>query len=214
MTTGQDISIWYAAFGSNLRRERFAVYLTGGPIPGSTTGRIQEGARDTSPPTGDRPFVIERSLLFTGRSPQWGDGGTAAIDSDHNPITPTLGRAYRITSGQFEDVFRQENLEPEILSVDLETLAARGHLDLSSRKYGRVDVVGAIDNELVLTITTPGRPSNLQPAHQSYLEVMAAGLISCHGLSAVEAARYLASRPGNAGLVDPTALAIAVAAST
>lgn len=202
--------IWYAAFGSNLFRARFCVYLTGGQIPGSPSGRVQEGARNPALPTGDRPFTIERTLLFTGRSGQWGDGGTAAIDSDHNPVTPTLGRAYRITLSQFEDVVRQENRLPQTPEIPLDLLAEQGHLDVSSNKYGRVAIVGEIDGDPVATITTPGRPANLQPAHESYLRVMARGLIESHRLGVEEAAGYLASRPGNAGLVDPGALAAAL----
>lgn len=205
-----DRSLWYVAFGSNLLRERFLVYLTGGPIPGSTTGKVQDGARDVSPPTGDQPFVIERTLLFCGRSDNWGGGGTAAVDADHNPVTPTLARAYRITSSQFEDVFRQENREPELIEINVDHLANRKNLDLSQRKYGRLSVVGEIDGEMAATITTPTRPNDLRPADPSYLVTMARGLMSSHGLTAKAAADYLASRPGNAGWINPAEFAATI----
>lgn len=199
-------AVWYVAFGSNLALERFSVYLTGGPIPFSTTGRHQVGARDPSPPTGDQPFTLERSLLFTGSSPQWGDGGTAAIDHDHNPVTPTLGRAYRITLGQFEDVLAQENRLDVPVALDLGALLARP-LDVVDRKYGRAELIGDIEGEPAVTLASPVRPTGLAPADASYLRVMARGLGQAWDMDARAAADYLSSRPGNAGRYDPAALA-------
>lgn len=202
-----DDHVWYAAFGSNLLRSRFLVYLTGGMSPGSPSGREQQGTRDPSMPSGDQPFRIERTLLFTGSSPQWGDGATAAVDFDHNPITPTYGRAYRLTTSQFEDVLCHECRASSCETLDLPQLQAAGHLDLSPGRYGRVALVGALGGEVVATITTLSRPAGLGPAHDSYLRVMAAGLREAWGMATDEAAAYLASRPGNAGIVDPSELA-------
>lgn len=202
--------VWYAAFGSNLWAERFAVYLTGGVIPLSTTGRVQRGARNPAIHSGDQPFTLERSLVFSGSSRQWGGGGTAAIDGDHNPITPTLARAYRITLEQFEDVFAQENGLDQPVSVDLPALLA-GPSDLTDRKYGRVELVGEIGREPVVTLGAPQRPTDLAPADTSYLSVMGRGLMESWGLSARAAADYLASRPGNAGFHDPRVLATTLA---
>ena len=201
-----DDVVWYVAYGSNLSFERFAVYLTGGPIPFSTTGRHQEGARDPAPPTGDQPFTLERSLLFTGSSPQWGDGGTAVVDHDHNPITPTLARAYRIARTQFEDVLAQENRLATPVQLDLGALLA-GPIDVANRKYGRVDLVGEIEGEPAVTLASPQQPSGLAPADLSYLRVMAIGLAEAWGFDPRAAADYLSSRPGNAGRFDPSRLA-------
>lgn len=202
-----EAHVWYAAFGSNLVRSRFLVYLTGGMNPVSPSGREQQGARDPSMPSGDQPFRIERTLLFTGSSPQWGDGATAAVDFDHNPITPTYGRAYRLTTSQFEDVMRQKCRASSCEALDLPQLRAAGHLDMSPGRYGRAAFVGTLDGEVVATITTLSRPAGLGPAHHSYLRVMAAGLHEAWGMGPEEAAAYLASRPGNAGIVDPSELA-------
>lgn len=201
-----DTHVWYAAYGSNLSSERFAVYLTGGPIPFSTTGRVQAGARNPTPATEDRPFTLERTLLFTGAARQWGDGGTAIIDSDHNPVTPTLSRVYRITMEQFEDVFAQENGLDAPIPFDAGALLA-GPLDLSHRKYGRVELVGEIDGEPVLTFCSVERPTGLNAADPSYLQIMAIGLAETWDMDVRAAADYLAMRPGNAGVHDPAALA-------
>lgn len=205
-----DRHVWYAAFGSNLSAERFGVYLSGGPIPFSTTGRVQQGARNPTAPTADRPFTLERSLLFTGASPQWGGGGTAVIDTDHNPITPTSARIYRITLEQFEDVFAQENRLDTPIALDIGALLA-GPVDLTDRRYGRVELLDEIDGEPVMTFTSPQRPTTLAAADPSYLRVMALGLAEAWGLSARQAADYLAMRPGNAGVHDPAQLAITFA---
>lgn len=201
-----DTYVWYAAYGSNLSAERFGVYLTGGAIPFSTTGRVQDGARNAAPATADRPFTLERSLLFNGSAPQWGGGGTAIIDSDHNPVTPTLSRAYRITLEQFEDVFVQENRLDAPIPFDIGALMA-GPVDLTDRKYGRVELVAEIDSEPVLTFTSPHRPKGLAPADVSYLRIMGIGLRETWDLSPRAAADYLAMRPGNAGFHDPAVLA-------
>lgn len=201
-----DTYVWYAAYGSNLAAERFAVYLTGGAIPFSTTGRIQQGARNPAPATADQPFTLERSLLFTGSAKQWGGGGSAILDHDHNPITPTLSRVYRITLEQFEDVFAQENGLDAPIPFDVGDLLA-GPIDLSERKYGRIELVGEIESEPVLTFLSPQRPAGLNAADTSYLQVMAIGLMETYEFSPRGAADYLAMRPGNAGVHDPVALA-------
>ena len=201
-----DQYVWYAAFGSNLSAERFTVYLTGGLVPNSTSGRVQDGARNPALPTADEAFVVERSLLFSGANTNWGGGATAVLDGDHNPVTPTMARAYRITLQQFEDVFAQENRIDTPPQVDLAALMA-GPADLASRKYGRIELVGEIGAEPVVTLTAPRRPTELAPADLSYLQVMAAGLRQAWSLSARETADYLAGRPGNAGFFDPGELA-------
>ena len=114
MTTSDSGLVWYASYGSNLYRERFVVYLRGGTAPGGS--RPQRGARDPSDPLDDRPVTINRSLYFRGQSQLWG-GGVAAID--HQPgDQPARGRAYLITTAQFEDVVAQESRR-ETMPIDL-----------------------------------------------------------------------------------------------
>src|SRR5438132_918472 len=71
--------VWYAAYGSNLSRERFDVYLRGGTPVG---GRHEyPGCRDQSPPVEDQRWDCRSSLRFGGKRPSqtWG-GGVALID--------------------------------------------------------------------------------------------------------------------------------------
>jgi hypothetical protein len=69
--------LWYAAYGSNLARDRFENYLSGGRPVGAT--RHYPGARDSSPPIDDRPLLLPGRLFFAWESPTWG-GGIAFYD--------------------------------------------------------------------------------------------------------------------------------------
>ncbi len=193
-----DSPVWYAAYGSNVARERFLRYLQGGPIPRTTNGQHQESARDQSPPSADQPFAIDRTLFFAGQSVRWGGGGVAFLDADTKPDTPTLGRAWRITLGQFEDVFRQENGLDAVRKIDLERLVDHSRLDLAKRWYGRVEVVGQIDSLPVITLATPDPLAERRPAHISYLSIIADGLAESWSMDHGEAAQYLSALPGNA----------------
>ncbi|MGH1504510.1 MAG: hypothetical protein ACRBI6_13200 [Acidimicrobiales bacterium] len=206
--TNPDTPVWYAAYGSNLSTDRFRTYLEGGPVPGSTTGRVQRGAADPSPPRADHPFLIDRELVFAGTSASWGGGGVAFLDADTmGPEAPTMGRIWGITLGQFLDVFAQENafggdeLEVETLAAfDLDTTVGHGRIDLAERAYGRVELLDSIDGVPVLTITGRSRPTELRAAHDSYLRTIATGLAEAWGADAGAAARYLSAlAPHHAG---------------
>ncbi len=194
--------VWYAAYGSNISSERFRVYLEGGPIPHSPDGRVQQGARDPSPPSGNGPCEIDRTLVFAGEAKTWGGGGVAFLDADSTADIPTLGRAWRITLGQFEDVFRQENGLDEVIPLELGDLDATGSVNLFPQRYGRVELLSMMEGDPVLTITSPLRPAVLNAAHESYLKVIAEGLVETWQLDPYDAARYLAAMPGNDGVVD------------
>lgn len=188
--------IWYVSYGSNLLRARFITYLTGGPIPGATDGRNQAGARDPALPTADLPVEINHTLVFAKRSARWGHGGVAFLDPDEQPATPTLGRAWNITARQLEDVFRQENQQPESVDIDVDELVEHGHFDGYSSSYGRLLYLGrGLDDLPLITLTGSKRPTEPNPAHHSYLAVMAEGLAECWSLDRTAADRYLATLP-------------------
>ena len=199
--------VWYAAYGSNVSRQRFLRYIQGGPIPGSTAGHQQDSARDQSLPTADQPFAIDRALFFAGSSQRWGSGGVAFLDADTRPRVPAKGRAWRVTLGQFEDLFRQENGQTDVIAVELDELLVAGQLHLLDRWYGRVELLGEIDRVPVVTIASPVPLLEPKPAHVSYLSVIAEGLADAWGMDHQQAAKYLAGLPGNAGSYPATAIA-------
>jgi hypothetical protein len=71
--------------------------------------------------------------------------------------------------------------------------------------------LGERDGVPLVTATCARPVSPEGPAGLAYLRVLARGLLEAWGLDAAEAARYLAARRGNAGWVDPVALAEALA---
>lgn len=188
--------IWYAAYGSNLWRERFLVYLTGGPIPRSTAGRIQAGGRDPAPPTADRGHELTHRLFFARSAPGWGGGGVAFLDPSPDTGPPTRVRLWSLTTTQFEDVYRQENGRDEPVPIDLDALADHGTLDTLDTWYGRLLHLGTADGDPIATFTCadPAAVGPERRPHESYESVMTAGLRECWDLSEEEALAYLEHR--------------------
>ncbi|MDA3041259.1 MAG: hypothetical protein O3C27_17370 [Actinomycetota bacterium] len=189
--------VWYAAYGSNLCRNRFVRYLEGGLVPNSD-GVVQTGARDPAPPLTDRPYEIDRLLYFAGASKTWGNGGVAYLDADKRPGEPALGRLWLITGQQFEDVYRQENrLPPEWsdaggLEPSWRPLLGDGSAMPTDRPYGRLLLLDQVDDTPVITFTGLRRHLEPNPPHQSYLAIIARGIEEAWGLDAAGAGRYLA----------------------
>lgn len=189
------MNVWYAAYGSNILRERFMAYLNGGPVPNATDGRQQQGARNSQKPLDDRPHLIERTLLFAKSSQRWGGGGVAFLDPVERPAQPTKGRAWLVTLEQLEDVYRQENGQETVAAIDLDRLIADGSVSYFDGWYGHLMALGELDGLPVVTFTAHERPDPFRHAHSSYLDVIARGLIESWGLSRQAAEQYLATLP-------------------
>lgn len=210
--TDPDTPIWYASYGSNLLRQRFLAYLEGGEVPRSTTGEAQSGARDTERPSADQPFVLPHHLLFAHAAPRWGGGGVAKITATPDAAATTQSRAWRITLGQLEDVFAQENRR-ETTAIDLDRLVDDGRIQVFDSWYGTLLCAGAIAGEPVLTFTGPTPDTTLAPAHGSYLRVVGDGLRELRDWSTEQVATYLADCPGNRGQLTPKSVARILEAS-
>ncbi len=206
------VLIWYAAYGSNLLKDRFLTYLRGGEVPGS--GRHQHGARDGSDPVDDQPYRFDRPLGFGRESRGWGGRGVCFVDPDRTVPGDTLGRAWLITDEQLADVWAQENGTVDGPAIDVEALVTGGSLDLDLGRgwYRRLECLGSLDGHPVATITCDSMPEP-NAAGMAYLEVVGRGLIETWGMPAGEAADYLASRRGNVGQIDRSALEALLAAS-
>ncbi|MEM7338379.1 MAG: histone deacetylase [Actinomycetota bacterium] len=200
--------VWYAAYGSNVCRDRFLRYLQGGTVAGRTAPQSHRGARDREPPSDDRPFRLPLPLFFAGSSRSWNGGAVAFVDPEPAPDAPgARGRIWRVTRRQFDDVFRQENgldvpkADDPTLVVDWSRLAEGSHLDVTDRWYGRVIHLGSgPDGAPVATFTTADAnrlPTG--PAADAYLRTIGTGLAESWGDDPGTAAAYLAACPGNAG---------------
>ena len=96
--------IWYACYGSNLLKERFAFYIQGGYC--SMNGKKYFGCSDKTMPLYDMPFDIPYDMYYGNKSSSWGNGGVAFLDVTKKGFA--YGRIYLITKQQMEEVWRQE----------------------------------------------------------------------------------------------------------
>jgi hypothetical protein len=95
--------VWYAAYGSNLCRERFLCYIRGGTLPNSK--RTYAGCDDKSLPRDTRSIVIHHRLFFAGTS-GWGNKAMDFIRSARDG--QSYGRLSLITFPQFDQLIEQE----------------------------------------------------------------------------------------------------------
>lgn len=179
--------LWYAAYGSNLDRDRFTTYLSGGRPVGAA--RDYPGARDRRPPSDARPLLLPGRIFFAGRSLTWG-GGMAFYDPDADGVV--YARAYRISAEQFSDLAAQEMRRAPGTDLDLTpVLTARRHA-YGPGRYETLHLVGELAGRPVLTFTAPtdhGLAPN--PPAPAYRAAIARGLRECHGLGDQAAADYL-----------------------
>lgn len=191
---GEEL-VWYAAYGSNMHRERLALYVGGGIHPGGT--RSYPGCRDPRPPRRTEALTLPGRLYFATRSPVWG-GGRAFYDPEGAGAERTAGVAYLVTAGQFADIAAQEMQRAPGAAFDLGSVLARGRARLGPGRYETLVAAGELDGLPVLTFTAPWGQADVPGLAPSagYLRHLGAGLMAVHGWSPARAAAYLAGRPG------------------
>lgn len=179
--------LWYAAYGSNLARDRFLAYLAGGRPAGAS--RTYPGARDPRPPTDDRPLQLSGRIFFAWQSPTWG-GGIAFYDAE--PEGTVYARAYRITQAQFSDLAAQEMRRDPGTDLDLSRVLAERRHSYGPGRYETLHLVGELDGRPVLTFTAP--PDHVLPTNPpapAYVATIVRGLVECHGLTEDQARAYV-----------------------
>jgi hypothetical protein len=140
------------AYGSNMLKERFMVYIGGGLFQGSK--KIHKGCTDKSPPEKDKPFLVPYELYFGNESVNYGGSGVAFIDADKSGTT--FGRAYLITEEQFFEIQKQEGLNDEW--------------------YGRIVEISSEDCDIPhKTFTSQTRRPSNSPCEE-YLDIIRKGL--------------------------------------
>lgn len=173
--------VWYACYGSNLLEARFRGYILGDTPPRAT--HEHSGARDRTWPCASRPFTIRHRLYFAESAPSWGGGGVAFLEPERTVEAPTLGRLWRLTPGQFRDVFLQENgHEPRESSLELPELSPGESRTVSSEWYGHLMHLGLVEDLPVYTFTRPPAfpTAKKRPPSRDYLATIAAGLRDTH----------------------------------
>jgi hypothetical protein len=86
--------IWYACYGSNLCKAKFIE-------------RYISECTDKTPPMEERPYILHHPLYFAGKSGRW-NGGVAFVGTKQDEQVNTLGRVYKITMEQLNDIRRKE----------------------------------------------------------------------------------------------------------
>jgi hypothetical protein len=188
--------LWYVAYGTNLSRDRFLVYLQGGRPAGGV--RHHPGSRDPVAPERDVALMIPGGLRFVGVSSVWG-GGMAIYDAETEG--EVAARAYLITAEQFVDILAQEmRLEPG-LEVDLAPVHETGWHSFGSGRYQTLGHLGIRDDLPMLTFTSADAQAHpVHPPTEGYLRTMALGLRESHGWTWAEIGGYLSRFPGAAGV--------------
>ncbi len=136
--------IWYASYGSNLRRARFDTYSRGGTPEGAATGQV--GCTDPTPPRADEPVRIPHRLYFAGRFAKWQRGGVAFIERARNDTVATLGRMYLVTEEQFREIVHQENGVDDFAvdqGIDLDETVSRGVSTFDGGAYSALLALGS-----------------------------------------------------------------------
>ncbi|MEV6331493.1 histone deacetylase [Streptomyces sp. NPDC051909] len=180
------MDVWYAAYGSNMHRERLGRYLA--------------VCRDRTEPRVSRAVELGGVLYFATESAVWGGGrGFHDPDSDGR----TFARAHLISAGQFSDIAALEMYrEPGPgTELDLAEAVARGRLAFGPGRYETVVYAGELDGLPLLTFTAPWAVADveLRAPSEPYLRHLAAGLRESGAWTDHEIARYLADSPGAAG---------------
>jgi len=174
--------VWYAAYGSNLNRQRFLCYLRGGtPDLGR---RKHEGSKDRRSPAEDRILTIPHRLYFAlpegaSRTENWGRGGVAFIDPRSDPTARTVCRIWRISREQYRDVRVQEGLVWYDNEIEL----------------------GQADGIPIFTVSHACRLGRVVAPSRAYLKTIAVGLRETAGLSSKKIAEYLLDKVGIKGRI-------------
>ena len=179
--------LWYAAYGSNVNRDRFMEYVTGGTS--SFNGVRLPGCRNKNAPIRDVAIAINRELYFARNSDAW--GGAVAFVQPQPSRSQTLGRAYLITEEQFIDIAAQENGrrpgDPElVLHYKFAEANPQSYLNpadpsrpanQSGLWYGRVLLVGTRESWPILTLTSEYDGfSDVSPPSRGYVTCIADGI--------------------------------------
>lgn len=181
--------VWYAAYGSNLSRARFDIYLNGGRPQGAT--HTFPGCRDATPPSSDLTDELDSQLAFGGWSQTW-EGGVAFVRRSSG--ARLRARLYLLTLEQFSDVVAQENwLVPG--TVEIEPSEEQVVLD-GDHTYRLVIPLGPREGVPVLTISQLASTDTAAPS-AAYLRHMAEGLREAHAMSGDDIVAYLAAAPGS-----------------
>jgi hypothetical protein len=220
MSTNQEHAavklVWYASYGSNLKRERFMCYVKGGILPGSAK-RNKGCFRDKNDPIEFQQISLNYELYFAGQSGTWGNGGVAFLRGEGGH---TLGRMYLIIDEQFNDVVIQENSkEPDgsrFVPAFNQLVSQPQSILPGDPWYGKLLNMGSEGGWPILTFTTAGADLQHPPTAPSeqYVKVIASGIKETYPeMSDDDIVAYLYRAAGIRGNIDLAKISDLVAAA-
>lgn len=164
--------IWYVCYGSNLCFDRFMCYLTGkGNEKYNLAPNSNRAFIDQNKPIASKKINIPYELYFAHTSSLWEKKGVCFLDTSVK--SNTIGRAYLITTEQFNHVWKFEGTGLYSLRVELEP----------------------IDGRRAVTFTSSTKLALNKPSSK-YYQVIMDGLIEM-GLTEKEAKEYLDRKINN-----------------
>jgi len=171
--------IWYVGYGSNLDQQRFYCYIQGGR---PKYGHVKDpGCSNRILPLRSQSIRIPYKLYFApinkrAYSNNWGAGGVAFLEPEAttNPNDWTLGRMWRITRDQYEEIRDKEG----------------------RKSYDKEIPLGAKDNISICTITNSRRLENSVGPSENYIKTIVSGLLETYQMPNPEIVNYLINKAG------------------
>ena len=180
-------NVWYLGYGSNLHEQRFLCYITGGtPRFGS---RENKGCTEKALPTENKSMIIPYKLYFAlpgsnTNTKNWGTGGVAFIDPNQKEDMKTLGRIWKLTKQQYQEVRSQEG----------------------GSWYNKEILLGHDCGVPIYTITNSAVLPNVLCPSDAYIKTIILGLRETFELSDKEIAQYLMYKDGIKGTLQANAI--------
>ena len=128
-----DDYVWYAAYGSNLNRDRFANYIKGGVYP--LMGKYCDGCTDKSKWVKEIEHCYPGEMYYGNASSSWEGKGVAFYDRNGMRMVPM--RLYKIKRQQLYEI--------------------QGYEGSSAIWYGRLLCLDVVDDCPVYTLTSEER---------------------------------------------------------
>ena len=175
--------VWYAAYGSNLYRNRFLLYIQGGNA--EYVNMTYSGCTNKSLPLKESTCCIPYELYFSQKAVKWQNKAVAFIKSTPDSEKETLCKIYLITEEQFLEVNQQENSQPadfEASNIDLEATKQQRYSLVGSEDscqwYGRIIYTGEKEGFPIYSFTAKWAENSIEYSApcNNYLAVIVNGL--------------------------------------
>jgi hypothetical protein len=172
--------VWYVGYGSNLCEKRFLCYIKGGKF--NWGGSDAKGCSDKSLPIVNKQIYIPYGLYFAKCSTNWDNGGIAFINPNKelDESNQTLGRMWKITKEQYEQIRDQERRS----------------------WYNHEIQLGKEDNFPIYTITSDTILTQYNQPSEGYIKTIALGLKETGNWNNEKIFQYLKEKAGIKSQID------------